>query len=176
MKPPALSPPAPPATQPPKGMFNATDALNCETTKHWYAFLCSSLITFFVGLLLVLSWRILAWVFCQSYVDKSRRRASGTEASAQQVNVAQGSDRRSGRSPPEANIGWMTEAKDWAGELISGQTTTGRILVRKIYSSDYNYYYLFSIFCQLSDFVFRYSLRHCLSMSASSNLWSAFGI
>ena len=27
------------------------------------------------------------------------------------------------------NVGWMTEAKDWAGELISGQTTTGRILV-----------------------------------------------
>lgn len=24
---------------------------------------------------------------------------------------------------------FMTEAKDWAGELISGQTTTGRILV-----------------------------------------------
>uniref|UniRef100_T1GYN7 Uncharacterized protein n=1 Tax=Megaselia scalaris TaxID=36166 RepID=T1GYN7_MEGSC len=23
---------------------------------------------------------------------------------------------------------FMTEAKDWAGELISGQTTTGRIL------------------------------------------------
>lgn len=30
-------------------------------------------------------------------------------------------------SDPET--GWMTEAKDWAGELISGQTTTGRILV-----------------------------------------------
>ena len=29
----------------------------------------------------------------------------------------------------EAQIGWVTEAKDWAGELISGQTTTGRILV-----------------------------------------------
>lgn len=27
----------------------------------------------------------------------------------------------------------MTEAKDWAGELISGQTTTGRILVGIIY-------------------------------------------
>lgn len=26
----------------------------------------------------------------------------------------------------------MTEAKDWAGELISGQTTTGRILVSHI--------------------------------------------
>lgn len=128
MKPPA----PPPATQPPKAMFNATDALNCETKKHWYAFLCSSLITFFVGLLLVLSWRILAWVFCQSYVDKSRRRVSGAEPPAQQVTVAQGGDRRSGRSPSETNIGWMTEAKDWAGELISGQTATGRILARKI--------------------------------------------
>ena len=28
-----------------------------------------------------------------------------------------------------AEVGWVTEAKDWAGELISGQTTTGRILV-----------------------------------------------
>lgn len=33
--------------------------------------------------------------------------------------------------PPIAQEpGWMNEAKDWAGELISGQTTTGRILVR----------------------------------------------
>lgn len=29
----------------------------------------------------------------------------------------------------QAQIGWMTEAKDWAGELISGQSMTGRILV-----------------------------------------------
>ena len=29
----------------------------------------------------------------------------------------------------EVQIGWMTEAKDWAGELISGQSMTGRILV-----------------------------------------------
>ncbi|GBN86704.1 hypothetical protein AVEN_91683-1, partial [Araneus ventricosus] len=28
-----------------------------------------------------------------------------------------------------AEIGFMTEAKDWAGELISGQSTTGRILL-----------------------------------------------
>ena len=27
---------------------------------------------------------------------------------------------------------FMSEAKDWAGELISGQTGTGRILVRKL--------------------------------------------
>lgn len=36
-----------------------------------------------------------------------------------------------GTSDPE--IGWMTEAKDWAGELISGQTTTGRILVGLVF-------------------------------------------
>ncbi|XP_027202294.2 calcium-activated potassium channel slo isoform X5 [Dermatophagoides pteronyssinus] len=29
----------------------------------------------------------------------------------------------------QQELGWMTEAKDWAGELISGQSTTGRILV-----------------------------------------------
>lgn len=29
----------------------------------------------------------------------------------------------------EVQIGWVTEAKDWAGELISGQSMTGRILV-----------------------------------------------
>jgi len=34
-----------------------------------------------------------------------------------------------GGAPEEAEVGWVTEAKDWAGELISGQTTTGRILV-----------------------------------------------
>lgn len=31
--------------------------------------------------------------------------------------------------PTTGELGWMNEAKDWAGELISGQSTTGRILV-----------------------------------------------
>ena len=41
--------------------------------------------------------------------------------------------RLQGQNPeggPEGDF--MSEAKDWAGELISGQTGTGRILVRKI--------------------------------------------
>jgi len=100
----------------------------CMKDPHWYAFLCSSLITFFTGLLLVLSWRILAWVFCQrpgvrpsppsdgaaAAVDSWKQRGDGEEAGGE--------------------VGWMTEAKDWAGELISGQTTTGRILVSTILS------------------------------------------
>ena len=38
----------------------------CLEKRSWYAFLCSSLITFFVGLLFVLTWRIFAWLCCQS--------------------------------------------------------------------------------------------------------------
>lgn len=31
--------------------------------------------------------------------------------------------------PGSNDLGWVNEMKDWAGELISGQSTTGRILV-----------------------------------------------
>lgn len=84
----------------------------CLANRHWYAFLCSSFITFFVMLLVVLSWRIFAWLCCQ---------ASGDEE-----DEKPGSEKSGGG---DAEIGWVTEAKDWAGELISGQTTTGRMMV-----------------------------------------------
>jgi len=101
----------------------------CMSDPHWYAFLCSSLITFFTGLLLVLSWRILAWVLCQ------RPGAAGAPAStAPDSGEAGKGPKTEGENGGGAEVGWMTEAKDWAGELISGQTTTGRILVScKIY-------------------------------------------
>lgn len=130
MKPPHPAPP------PPKVGVNASSAHDgCLADRHWYAFLCSSAITFLVGLLLVLSWRIIAWVFCQNYVTKSRRKSSsgglGGGGSANHAKAL--GDHRGGiRGASDANIGWMTEAKDWAGELISGQTTTGRILVRSV--------------------------------------------
>ena len=41
------------------------------------------------------------------------------------------------RHPDEDGLGqdgdFMSEAKDWAGELISGQTGTGRILVTLVF-------------------------------------------
>ena len=89
----------------------------CMRDPHWYAFLCSSLITFFSGLLLVLSWRILSWLFCQQTV------------AATVTNKSIPGRRSAGNRPSNGEVGWVTEAKDWAGELISGQTTTGRILV-----------------------------------------------
>ena len=89
----------------------------CLQDRHWYAFLCSSLITFFVGLLLVLTWRIFAWLCCQ---NKTAAKPGTAHLEKPGTGVPKG---------PETEIGWVTEAKDWAGELISGQTTTGRILV-----------------------------------------------
>jgi hypothetical protein len=50
----------------------------------------------------------------------------------------QGNADGGGGGGPEGDF--MSEAKDWAGELISGQTGTGRILVRNnklIKSSSY---------------------------------------
>ena len=34
-----------------------------------------------------------------------------------------------GKNSPPTDLGWVSEAKDWAGQLISGQTSTGRVLV-----------------------------------------------
>jgi len=93
----------------------------CMRDPHWYAFLCSSLITFFSGLLLVLSWRILSWLFCQQTVS--------TTVSTKLTPGRKSADGKTANT----EVGWVTEAKDWAGELISGQTTTGRILVSVIF-------------------------------------------
>ena len=102
----------------------------CREDRHWYAFLCSSLITFFVGLLLVLTWRIFAWLCCQNGAADGAsvsKPGTPTKGAAPVAVAAAAADAKAGA--PAAEIGWVTEAKDWAGELISGQTTTGRILV-----------------------------------------------
>ena len=99
----------------------------CMSDPHWYAFLCSSFITFFTGLLLVLSWRILAWLFCQ----RPGVRATAVPTAPDSADGWKRNDSEEGGG----EVGWMTEAKDWAGELISGQTTTGRILVSERRSS-----------------------------------------
>jgi len=109
--------------------------IQCMADRHWYAFLCSSLITFFVGLLLVLTWRICAWVFCKNAPGRPKLRSRGEGGGSLggggpvPPSVVKVYGDRRGIRASETDIGWMTEAKDWAGELISGQTTTGRILV-----------------------------------------------
>lgn len=56
----------------------------------------------------------------------------GTHSDSKTVNVSGTESSATGGGAANFfnnDLGWMAEAKDWAGELISGQSTTGRILV-----------------------------------------------
>lgn len=50
-------------------------------------------------------------------------------AAAAMAAAEQAHNQRYHQVDQQTQVGWMTEAKDWAGELISGQSATGRILV-----------------------------------------------
>ncbi|CAD7084763.1 unnamed protein product [Hermetia illucens] len=73
--------------------------------------------TFLAGLLVVLLWRAFAFICCRKEPDLGPNDPKQKEQKASRQNKQ------------EFEGTFMTEAKDWAGELISGQTTTGRILV-----------------------------------------------
>uniref|UniRef100_H2ZIB3 BK channel n=1 Tax=Ciona savignyi TaxID=51511 RepID=H2ZIB3_CIOSA len=95
----------------------------CEGTRMWYAFLCSSLVTFFGGLLVILIWRVFNYMCCpgssQIVVRTEEQKSAGDDEDDKEV---QGSSRA-------MEVGWMTAVKDWAGVMISAQTLIGRILV-----------------------------------------------
>lgn len=95
-----------------------TPEIECLKGRKWWCFLLSSIFTFLAGLLVVLLWRACAFVCCRKEPELSPNDPKQKEQKAN----------RQGKQEFEGTF--MTEAKDWAGELISGQTTTGRILVR----------------------------------------------
>ncbi|KAG8229682.1 hypothetical protein J437_LFUL010271 [Ladona fulva] len=84
---------------------------DCLKERKWWCFLLST------GLLIVLLWRAFAFLCCRKEPEFSPNDPKQKEQKAA----------RQGKQEFEGTF--MTEAKDWAGELISGQTTTGRILV-----------------------------------------------
>lgn len=92
--------------------------VTCLNARKWWCFLLSSIFTFLAGLLIVLLWRAFAFICCRKEPQLSPNDPKQKEQKAN----------RQGKQEFEGTF--MTEAKDWAGELISGQTTTGRILVR----------------------------------------------
>lgn len=96
----------------------SADEDTCLKERKWWCFLLSSVFTFLAGLLIVLLWRVFAFLFCRKEPDLAPNDPKQKEQKAA----------RQGKQEFEGTF--MTEAKDWAGELISGQTTTGRILVR----------------------------------------------
>lgn len=108
----------------------ADDNDPCLKQRHWYVFLCSSFITFFVCLFVVLVGRIVSWMCCGGVLSSCiPSLSSPSTATGQQQDAVVRRKSTTGDDPQAPQIGWITEAKDWAGELISGQSTTGRILV-----------------------------------------------
>ncbi|KAK7502028.1 hypothetical protein BaRGS_00006780, partial [Batillaria attramentaria] len=109
---------------------------DCSKERHWYAFLASSLITFGAGLVVILIYRLIAWLCCRKKKNVQVSYKGGAAKQSKGDVGEQGGQRQGGsmlNKTPDPEVGWMTEAKDWAGELISGQTTTGRILVGLVF-------------------------------------------
>ncbi|XP_040295061.1 calcium-activated potassium channel subunit alpha-1 [Bufo bufo] len=104
--------------------------------RMWWAFLASSMVTFFGGLFIILVWRTLKylWTVCCHCGSKKKE----AQKVANPVNT-QGND---GDCKPTddktetavAEVGWMTSVKDWAGVMISAQTLTGRVLVVTVFA------------------------------------------
>lgn len=110
-----------------EGTTTAPSEPECLSVRKWWCFLLSSIFTFLAGFLVVLLWRACAFVCCRKEPELSPNDPKQKEQKAA----------RQGKQEFEGTF--MTEAKDWAGELISGQTTTGRILV--------SIYHMFSTYC-----------------------------
>ncbi|XP_067278467.1 calcium-activated potassium channel subunit alpha-1a isoform X9 [Pseudorasbora parva] len=103
--------------------------------RMWWAFLASSMVTFFGGLFIILLWRTLKylWTVCCHCNIKSKE--------AQKVNnpvnsQADGPPKilNEKDEAPASEVGWMTSVKDWAGVMISAQTLTGRVLVVLVFA------------------------------------------
>ena len=89
----------------------------CLADRKWWCFLLSSILSFIVGVFSVLFIRACAAVCCRKVVDYNPSDQKKQVEEEKRAEGGQGGD-------------FMSGAKDWAGELISGQTGTGRILVR----------------------------------------------
>lgn len=89
----------------------------CLSVRKWWCFLLSSIVTFLAGFMVVLAWRVCTFMCCRKEPELAPNDPKQKEQKAARQNKQ------------EFEGTFMTEAKDWAGELISGQTTTGRILV-----------------------------------------------
>merc|ERR1719158_1725757 len=100
------------------------DIEECLKERKWWCFLLSSIFTFILGLISVVVLRLVESFMCPKGEDQN------SEEEKQRLKEEAKRLRLQGQNPDAAQDGdFMSEAKDWAGELISGQTGTGRILV-----------------------------------------------
>uniref|UniRef100_A0A1I7S254 BK channel n=1 Tax=Bursaphelenchus xylophilus TaxID=6326 RepID=A0A1I7S254_BURXY len=114
-----------------------TEEQKCLDERKYWCFLLSSIVTFCVSMLLVVLWRIITHLCCQpperevlpAVPPSEFYKTGSTSGSIAGPPLTKTELNRVNPKEEQVQIGWMTEAKDWAGELISGQSMTGRILV-----------------------------------------------
>ncbi|XP_046885552.1 calcium-activated potassium channel subunit alpha-1-like [Hypomesus transpacificus] len=102
--------------------------------RMWWAFLASSMVTFFGGLFIILLWRTLTylWTVCCHCNIKNKEKVNNPANSQAADGAAKGTDEK--EEVPLSEVGWMTSVKDWAGVMISAQTLTGRVLVVLVFA------------------------------------------
>ncbi|XP_047190748.1 calcium-activated potassium channel subunit alpha-1a isoform X7 [Scophthalmus maximus] len=104
--------------------------------RMWWAFLASSMVTFFGGLFIILLWRTLKymWTVCCHCNIKTKEVQKVNNPANNQAGdkTAKGTDENV--EVPASEVGWMTSVKDWAGVMISAQTLTGRVLVVLVFA------------------------------------------
>ncbi|KAJ8248579.1 hypothetical protein GJAV_G00243500 [Gymnothorax javanicus] len=103
--------------------------------RMWWAFLASSMVTFFGGLFIILLWRTLKYLWtvcCHCNIKNKEVQKVNNPANNQPDGPAKGPGDK--EEAPVSEVGWMTSVKDWAGVMISAQTLTGRVLVVLVFA------------------------------------------
>ncbi|XP_065815306.1 calcium-activated potassium channel subunit alpha-1a isoform X2 [Labrus bergylta] len=103
--------------------------------RMWWAFLASSMVTFFGGLFIILLWRTLKYLWtvcCHCNIKPKEAQKVNNPANNQAAVGTKGTDEK--EEVPASEVGWMTSVKDWAGVMISAQTLTGRVLVVLVFA------------------------------------------
>ncbi|XP_054019253.1 calcium-activated potassium channel subunit alpha-1 isoform X23 [Dryobates pubescens] len=103
--------------------------------RMWWAFLASSMVTFFGGLFIILLWRTLKYLWtvcCHCGVKNKEAQKINGAGDTQADGACKTTDEK--EENVAAEVGWMTSVKDWAGVMISAQTLTGRVLVVLVFA------------------------------------------
>ncbi|XP_029691667.1 calcium-activated potassium channel subunit alpha-1a isoform X29 [Takifugu rubripes] len=104
--------------------------------RMWWAFLASSMVTFFGGLFIILLWRTLKYLWtvcCHCNIKNKEAQKVNNPANNQPAEKKKNPDEKE-EVAPASEVGWMTSVKDWAGVMISAQTLTGRVLVVLVFA------------------------------------------
>ncbi|XP_060709998.1 calcium-activated potassium channel subunit alpha-1a isoform X6 [Hemiscyllium ocellatum] len=115
--------------------IDADNICDSNDQRMWWAFLASSMVTFFGGLFIILLWRTVHYLWavcCHCGLKNKDAQKIGIGTGNQSDDTLQDLDEK--EEIPQGEVGWMTSVKDWAGVMISAQTLTGRVLVVLVFA------------------------------------------